>query len=487
MRIAAIIASLLICFPVFAVNNCQQLTSLAKSTVEIPTAELVESGVFTPPKGKPLDGLPAFCRVAAVLHPSPDSAIRIELWMPETNWNGRLEGTGNGGFAGNLGYGTLAAAVKRGYAVVNTDMGMATPPGEDATIFVGRPERWKDWGYRSTHEMTVEAKRLLAAFYKRPAAHNYFVGCSTGGEQAWMEAQRYLDDYDGIVGGAPANNRTGVHESILWNFIATERSPQDHIPPAKLAPLAKAVMDACDGLDGLTDGLIGDPTKCSFDPASVQCPGVDNDKCLTPEQVAAVRRLYAGPVDPRTGQQIYPGMPKGSELGWDHLGPSANGQPPYAPIFTWVFGRDWNWRSFDFDRSAAAVDQKLAADVNATSPNLDAFHKRGHKLLIYHGWSDWLVVPAESVTFRSTVASRYSEKNLGDFYRLFMVPGMTHCSGGAGPDHFDALGAVVDWVEKGHAPEKIVASQFAANHDSERPLRTRPSLTLLPRKMPASP
>ena len=215
MRIAAIIGSLLICFPAFAVNNCQQLTRLAKSTVEIPTAELVESGVFTPPKGKPLDGLPPFCRVAAVLRPSPDSAIRIELWMPETNWNGRLEGTGNGGFAGNLAYGTLAAAVKRGYAVVNTDMGMASPPGEDATIFVGRPERWKDWGYRSTHEMTVEAKRLLAAFYKRPAAHNYFVGCSTGGEQAWMEAQRYPNDYDGIVGGAPANNRTGVHESIL--------------------------------------------------------------------------------------------------------------------------------------------------------------------------------------------------------------------------------------------------------------------------------
>lgn len=272
-------------------------------------------------------------------------------------------------------------------------MGMATEPGEDATVFVGRPERWKDWGYRSTHEMTVEAKRLVAAFYGRPAAHNYFVGCSTGGEQALMEAQRYPDDYDGIVGGAPANNRTGVHISILWNFVSTEQTPQDHIPTAKLRPLAAAVMTACDRLDGVADGIINDPRKCSFDPASLECSSADNNDCLTRPQVATARRLYAGPVDLRTGQQIYPGMPKGSELGWDHLGPGADGQPPYAPIFTWVFGRNWNWRSFDFDRSVTAVDSKLSSALNATSADLSTFRNRGHKLLIYHGWSDWLVVP----------------------------------------------------------------------------------------------
>ena len=231
-------------------------------------------------------------------------------------------------------------------------------PVEDATVFIGRPERWKDWGYRSTHEMTVEAKRLVDGFYQRPATHNYFAGCSTGGEQAWMEAQRYPDDYDGIVGGAPANNRAGVHESILWNFVSTERTPGDHLSTAKLRGLAKAVMNACDRLDGVADGIISDPSKCSFDPASVECSGTENDNCLTAQQVAVVRRLYAGPVNPRTGKQVYPGMPKGSELGWDHLGPGANGQPPYAPIFTWVFGRDWNWRSFDFDRSVATMGRQ---------------------------------------------------------------------------------------------------------------------------------
>ncbi len=471
---ARVVCALVVCSSAFALNNCEQLARFGTPQVEITTTALVPSGVFTPPTGKAFDGLPPFCRVAAVLHPSPDSAIRIELWMPEANWNGRLEGTGNGGFAGNLAYGALAEGIKRGYAVVNTDMGMATPPGEDATVFIDRPERWKDWGYRSTHEMTVQAKLLVNGFYKRPARHNYFVGCSTGGEQAWMEAQRYPDDYDGIVGGAPANNRTGVHESILWNFVSTERTPQDQLPPAKLRPLASAVMAACDRLDGVADGIISDPTKCSFDPASVECSGSENDNCLTPHQADVVRRLYAGPVNPRTGKQIYPGLPKGSELGWDHLGPSANGQPPYAPIFTWVFGRDWDWRSFDFDRSLAAVDNKLASYVNATSLNLDVFHDHGHKLLIYHGWSDWLVAPLESVRYRDALTSRASNKDLNDFYRLFMVPGMNHCSGGVGPDHFDALTAVAEWVEKGRAPDKLIASQFPAHQNSGPPLRTRP-------------
>jgi feruloyl esterase len=472
MRLAAF--SLATCLPLFAAGNCERIVNLKTETVEITQAEVVRSGVFSPPNGKAIGGLPSFCRVAAVLHPSADSAIRIELWMPEEKWNGRLEGTGNGGFAGNIAYGSLADGVKRGYAVVNTDMGMATPPGEDATVFINRPQRWADWGYRSTHDMTVEAKRLVAAFYGRPAAHNYFVGCSTGGEQALMEAQRYPDDYEGIVGGAPANNRTGVHMSVLWNFISTERTPQDHIPAAKLGPLAAAVMTACDKLDGVADGLISDPRKCSFDPASVACSGSDNDNCLTPSQVATARRLYKGPVDPRTGKQIYPGMPRGSELGWSHLGPGANGQPPFSPIFTWVFGRDWNWRSFDFDRSAADVDAKLGSVLNATSTNLSAFRGHGHKLLIYHGWSDWLVVPGESINYRNGLASGRLGRNLGEFYRLFMIPGMMHCGGGVGPDRFDALSPMVDWVEKGHAPDKIVASQFPGGRSSGPPIRTRP-------------
>ncbi len=469
-----LVGTLVVCGPVLARNHCEQLVSFSTPQLEITITEVVASGTFTPPAGRVFGDLPPFCRVAAVLHPSADSAIRIELWMPQPNWNGRLEATGNGGFAGNLAYGALVEGIKRGYAVVNTDMGMATAPGEDATVFLARPERWKDWGYRATHEMTVVSKRLLNAFYGRLATYSYFVGCSTGGQQAWMEAQRYPDDYDGIVGGAPANNRTGVHESILWNFVSTERTPEDHLPKAKLRPLARAVIAACDRLDGLADGLISDPQKCTFDAASVECSDPGKDSCLTATEVAVVRRLYAGPINPRTGNQIYPGMPRGSELGWDHLGPSANGQPPYAPLFAWVFGRDWDWRSFDFDRGIAAVDQKLASHLNATSLNLDVFRDHGHKLLVYHGWSDWLVVPGESVNYRNALHSRYPEKELNGFYRLFMVPGMNHCSGGVGPDHFDALSAVVEWVENGRPPDKMIASQFLAHQDAGPPLRTRP-------------
>ncbi len=471
-RFAALLL-LWVSVPAMAATGCKEMASLSTETVQITQATVVQSGVFTPAHGKAFDGLPPFCRVTAVLHPVPASAIRIELWMPLSNWNGRLEGTGNGGFAGNIYYSPLAEGVKRGYAAVNTDMGMALPPGEDATAFIRRPDAWKDWGYRATHEMTVEAKRLVAAFYSRPAAHNYFAGCSTGGEQALMEAQRYPDDYDGIVGGAPPNDRTGVHLSILWNFVTTERAPEDHLPEAKLRFLAAAVMKACDARDGLADGIIGDPQKCSFDPGSIACSGSDSENCLTPAQVTVVRKLYRGPVDPRTGKQIYPGLPKGSELAWDQLGPTANGQPPYAPIFTWVFGRDWNWRSFDFDRDVTAMNKKLAKYVNATSPNLDAFRHRGHKLLIYHGWADWLVVPGGSIDYRNALARRYG-KELGSFYRLFMEPGMKHCNGGAGPDHFDALDAVVNWVEKGRAPDDMIASQLTPGQASGPPLRTRP-------------
>ena len=190
-------------------GDCASLNNLALPHITITRAEEVESGSFTPDSGKPLADLPGFCRVTAVAKPSPDSNILIEIWMPQSGWNQRLEGTGNGGFAGKISWGALAEGLQRGYAVANTDMGMATPAGATAAVFINRPERWADWGYRATHEMTVVARQVVHAYYTQPPSHAYFVGCSTGGEQALMEAQRFPDDYDGIVGGAPAQNRTG--------------------------------------------------------------------------------------------------------------------------------------------------------------------------------------------------------------------------------------------------------------------------------------
>ena len=441
--------------PAFA-SNCESLATLHLPHTTITRAETVAEGTFIPPEGKPLPDLPAFCRVTATTRPSPDSDILVEIWMPQSDWNQRLEGTGNGGFAGKISYGALAEGLKRGYAVANTDMGMATPAGANAGIFVNRPERWTDWGYRATHEMTLLAKQVLRAYYAQDARRAYFVGCSTGGEQALMESQRYPDDYDGIVAGAAANNRTGVHVSILWNFAANERAPASYLPAAARSLLSQAVTNACDALDGAKDGVINDPLKCHFDPATLECKNAGQENCLTASQVETAKQIYAGPVNPRTGQSLYPGLPRGSEFGWDGLDPNPGGIPPYAPIFQWVFGPQWDWRHFDFDHDDTAYTQKLAGMVNATSPDIDAFRIHGHKLLMYHGWSDWLVAPEESINYYNSVLTRDTSARPGkpdaaldQSFRLFMVPGMAHCAGGPGATHFDALSAVVDWVERG--------------------------------------
>jgi feruloyl esterase len=446
---------LLFATPGFA-SECESLATLHLPHTTITKAEVVTGGTFAPPIGKALADLPAFCRVTATARPSADSDILVEIWMPVAHWNERLEGTGNGGFAGKISYGALAEGLRRGYAVANTEMGMATPPGEDASIFVNRPERWIDWGYRATHEMTLVAKQVVRAYYTREARHAYFVGCSTGGEQALMESQRYPDDYDGIVGGAAAQNRTGVHESILWNFAVNERTPASYLPEAARALLTHAVVNACDALDGVKDGVIIDPTRCHFDPASLQCKGANQENCLTATQVETVKQIYAGPVNPRTGQSLYPGLPQGSEFGWHGLDPTPGGPAPFAPIFKWVFGPNWDWRQFDFDQQDTAFKQKLAPMVNATNPDIDTFRAHGHKLLMYHGWSDWLVAPGESINYYDAVLAR--DKTADQSVRLFMLPGMGHCSGGPGATHFDPLGAVVDWVERGVAPEKILAT-----------------------------
>jgi feruloyl esterase len=457
--------------PSFA-NSCEALAALHLPHTTITKAETSPGGTFTPVSGKPLADLPPFCRVTAVVKPSADSDILVEIWMPVSHWNERMEGTGNGGFAGKISYGALADGLRLGYAVANTDMGMATPSSATASIFINRPERWADWGYRATHEMTLVTKQVVRAYYARDAKRSYFVGCSTGGEQALMESQRFPDDYDGIVGGAAANNRTGVHVSILWNFAVNERTPASDLPAPARSLLSQAVVNACDALDGVKDGVIADPRKCTFDPASLQCKGGSTENCLTESQVETAKQLYSGPVNPRTGQSLYPGLPRGSEFGWDGLDPTpGKGTPPYAPIFQWVFGANWDWRQFDFDHQLVTFNQKLAATVNATSPNIDTFRAHGHKLLMYHGWSDWLVAPEESIHYYNAVLQRDRESRSSDqpsevplepidnSLRLFMVPGMAHCGGGPGVAHFDALSAVVDWVEQGIAPDKIIASR----------------------------
>lgn len=468
---------------------CESLAELKLPHTTITAAQPVPAGTFTPPSGAPIPNLPAFCRVAATLAPTADSDIRIELWMPESGWNSRFEGTGNGGFAGGISWGALAGELRRGFAVANTDMGMRPPAGSDASAFVGHPEKWADWGYRSTHEMTVVSKLLVQAYYKTAPKHSYFSGCSTGGEQALMEAQRFPDDYDGILGGAAANNRTGVHTSILWNYVVTQRGPADYLPDAKLSLLASAVLAACDAADGLKDGLITDPRQCRFDPSAIECRGPDADTCLTAAQVQSARRIYTGPVNPRTKQPIYPGVPAGSELDWKRFGPppGKTAAPPFEAIFKWSLGADWNWRTFDFDRDYTTMVARLGPAVDALNPDLSAFQSRGHKLIVYHGWADWLVTPGEAIKYREAVLARRrhnasakaaaaAQRETDQFYRLFMIPGMAHCGGGPGLSAFSGMDALVKWVEEGIAPDSIMASGKPGGIEVQRPVCPYPQV-----------
>jgi feruloyl esterase len=440
-----------------AAAPCSSLLHTAIAHTEILTAEEIDTGRFIPPTAKDngFADLPHFCRVVAAVHPAADSDIRVEVWLPVSTWNGRALATGNGGFAGSISYGALANGLKSGNAVANTDMGMAVPPGADASIFIGRPERWRDWGYRATHEMSIVEAALIQAYYGHKAEHSYFSGCSTGGEQALMEAQRFPDDYDGIIAGAPANNRTGVHISILWNYMATQREEAAYIPQDKLALLHEAALKACQA----QQGLIADPFHCQFDPSVLLCKANQSSGCLSAAQVETAEKIYAGPVDPISGKRLYPGVPKGSELDWGRFGPEPGqkSMPPYSPIFQWVFGAKWDWHTFDLNRDPQQMENQLAKDVNATNGNLTRFRSHGGKLIAYHGLADWLVVPGEALNYRASLL-KATKGNADEFYRLYLIPGMAHCGGGTGPGNFSALTPLQDWVEKGIAPHEILAT-----------------------------
>ncbi len=449
-------------------GSCESLATLPLPQATIDATELVPAGTFTPNGSSPIHGLPAFCRVTAVLKPSPDSNVRIEVWMPISGWNGRYEGTGNGGYAGGISYGALAEGLRRGFAVANTDMGTVPSTAENGDALIGHPEKWIDWGWRSTHEMTVAAKRTVRAYYGRDPERSYFASCSTGGEQGLMEAQRFPDDYDGIVAGAPANNRTRLHMDILWNFEVAKK-----LPANKLAVIAHAALQACTSEKAVaSDDFLSTPSNCHWDPNSIVCNAGDAPDCLTAAQSQAVRGIYDGPINPVTQASIYPGLPRGSESSWRYL-ISRTVDAPYDSVFKWVFGPDWDWKTFDFNRDVAAVDARLAVPLNATSADLDVFRVHGHKLLVYHGWADWLVAPQESINYYRSVmgaqtrgAARPHSSNAEQtqrFYRLFMVPGMSHCGGGPGLNTVDPLASLELWVEKGIAPEKIIATRMDKN------------------------
>jgi feruloyl esterase len=454
-----------------AAPSCESLTSLKLPHTTITLAQMVGPGAFTPPTptgGPPTDAqafrdLPAFCRVAATLKPSTDSDIKIEVWMPASGWNAKFMGVGNGGFSGAVAYGGLAAALGRGYAVASTDTGHQSSVA-DASWALGHPEKQIDFGYRAVHEMTLRAKTIVAAFYSATPRYAYWNGCSSGGKQGLKEAQRFPDDYDGIIAGAPANNWTHLSAQILWVAQAARAEPADVIPQVKYGLIHHAVLAQCDALDGVKDGILEDPRRCPFNPDVLQCKGEDAESCLTVPQVAALTRAYAQARNPRTGEEIYPGLSIGSELGWARL------PQPFGIAEThykYIVAKDpaWDFRAFNLDSDVAKADaiDLAGGQFRAVDPDLTAFKKRGGKLLQYHGWNDQQISPQNSINYYETVVRRLgSARATEDFYRLFMVPGMRHCRGGdeGATDQFDAVSALEHWVERHVAPNLITASHI---------------------------
>ena len=465
--------------------TCDSLRSLSLPDTTILSASLIPTGPFTP-SPTPIAQNPrstqipvAACRVAGVIKP----AANFEVWMPAANWNGKFQGVGGGGFAGVISYGAIATALSRGYATASTDTGHNSAGGAWA---LGHPELIVDFAYRAIHEMTVKSKQVVEAFYGNAPAKSYFVGCSTGGRQGLMEAQRFPADYDGIVAGAPANYWTHLMAGTLAPAAATLKDDSTRLSPANYAALNNGALAACDASDGVTDGLINNPLACKFDPGTLACrggsslstvaPGAkvegssDTEACLTAPQVDAARKIYASSTNPRTKDKIFPGFAPGSEITWTA---TAGGTQPFAiPVDFFKYfvfsNADWDWKTLNFDKDVATTDEKFGGLMNAIDPDLGPFEKRGGKLIMYHGWNDQLIQPYNSIDYFTSVTKKMGTKEADDFARLFMVPGMQHCAGGIGPNTFDAVTALEQWVEKGAKPAQIVATHRSSGGDIDR-------------------
>jgi len=487
----------------FGDDSCPKLTGLDVSGTKIIFAQPVAAGDFagprTPNSGRdltaPYKNVPAFCRVVAVAKPGADSEIRLEVWLPLAGWNGKLQGIGNGGFAGLIDFMQMGTAVRQGYAATATNDGHEGSP-IDASWALGHPEKVIDFGHRGIHEMTRVAKEVVQAFYGKPAQRAYFAGCSDGGREALMEAQRYPADYDGILAGAPANYWTALLSTAAVDTQALTLDAASFIPQTKVPAISAAVLKACDELDGVRDGILNDPRQCHFDPKTIQCKaGEDTDQCLTAPQAAALKKIYAGPHDAK-GHEVFPGFLPGGEDGQGGWGLWIFGPAPAKSLIAFfglgyfsnmVYEKpDWDYKTFSLEEGLKLANEKTASALNATDADLKPFAARGGKLILYHGWNDPAISAINTVNYYQSIVAKLGQSDADSFVRLYMVPGMQHCDGGPGADSFGQVGrlttddpqhsvdaALEQWVEKGVAPSTIIASKSAAD-DKQHPKMTRP-------------
>ncbi len=472
--------------------DCASLATLQLPDTTVVTAKIVPAGPFASPGGTVRVAV-EFCRISIVVKPSPDSDIHSEVWLPGSGWNGKFQGIGNGGFAGSIDFQSLAAAVAHGYAAAATDTGHRAG-GTDASWALNHREKIVDFGYRAIHETAERAKATIFAFYGEGPKRSYFNSCSNGGRQALMEAERYPADYDGIAAGAPADYWTHLLTLAIYNLQALS-APGAGIAASKLPAIEAAALAACDGLDGVKDGIIENPAQCHFDPGVLLCKGAETDACLTAPQIAALRKIYAGAKTSK-GEPILPGFAPGGEaepLGWSEWITGAG----HGPSLQYAFGTNffkymvyndpaWDFRTSTTDQNVKLADERTGGALNATDPDLKKFESRGGKLILYHGWSDAAIPPQSTIDYYQSVVKKMGAKDSASFMRLFMVPGWGHCGGGAGPNSFGQAGvpradaehdleaALELWVEQGAAPERVVATKFKARTNPPAVERTRP-------------
>jgi hypothetical protein len=481
--------------------DCLGLKDLKLEHTSITTAEPVTSGsVNIPGAAAPVSGLPSFCRVSGILRPTSDSEIRFEVWMPAQEWNGRFLGTGNGGFAGAISYQQFIGYLKRGFAVAGSDAGHQAE-ATDASWAFGHPEKVKDFGWRAVHLTTERAKQIIAAYYGKPQQKAYFDACSNGGREALMEAQRFPADYDGILAGAPANAWSTMVAAGIGLMQSLIGDPKAYFSDWKLPAIQKAALDACDAADGVKDGIISDPANCHFDPQVLQCKSGDRLDCLTQPQINALKRLYAGAAD-RQGKVIFPRFSMGDETSWREW---VVGEDPEASLsarflrnnFRYIVTGDPKWNALTADPEASLLQsrEKTAADLDSTNPDLTSFSARGGKLILYHGWNDPAISPGNTTAYYGSVEHRMGEQKVASFVRLYMVPGMEHCTGGPGPSAFGQFGmptakgpqnglfdSLQDWVEKGAPDEGVFATRYVPGEDGKmkaeitRPLCAYPAV-----------
>jgi feruloyl esterase len=463
--------------------TCEGLASLGLPDGKITSASLVAAGQFTPPAGgmfmmggpAVFKNAPSFCRVTATLAPTPDSDIKIEVWMPAENWNGKLVGIGNGVWAGTINYSALAEPLSRGYATVATDTGHVGS-GMDAGFAVGHREKLIDFGYRAIHEMTVKAKTILAAYYGKKESLSLWVSCSTGGRQGLMEAYRYPEDYDGISSMAPANPMVGLMIGSLWTGYAAMKDEAHRLPDIMISN--KAYIEQCDETDGLKDGIVSDPERCGFDPGIIQCKEGNKNDCLTAQQVEALRDIYGGTKNPATGELVFAGFPPGSE---QQVMALTGGPEPFMVATSYfrdiVFNNpQWDFRFYDYDKDLEASFKAGSDILDVPSNGLTRFFEGGGKLLLSHGWADGLIPAPNTIAFYKSMTANMDPGKVAGSVRLFMFPGMGHCGGGDAPCVVDMLSVIDKWVSEGKAPDSIIASRPPDQKPMTRPVCPYPQI-----------